>query len=255
MRLTFRFLNLLLLASVSAVAQTTTLNLSADLVRLGIATANMAPNQPTLDSGPLLESGVRYATSHQMTRVIADTVSYYFLTPSTVSSGAHAAIAGSTTLPLTLDLQGSDLYMARQGLTGIFLTGGTNLTLQNFTVDYLQQNYTQALVTGINAAQRQIQFTVQPGWQNPSALNALIPAGQAIAYVYVFRNGQPWAGFSRMPAQSPYSDSSVTLTSATSTAIVGAVRAGDVMVMEARTGGNAILASGLTSSTLRNIKI
>ena len=241
------------LASLSA--QTSTLNLSADLVRLGIASANLVPNQASLDAGPLMESGVRYATSHQITRVIADSGAYYFLAPSAVSAGAHAVFAGSATVPLTIDLQGSDLYLARAGLIGLFLTGGTNVTLQNFTVDYLQQNYTQTLVTGVNAAQRQIQFTVQPGWQAPSALNALLPAGQGEAYVYVFRQGQPWAGYSRMPAVAPFTDSSVTLTNATATAPVAAIRAGDVLVVEARTGGNAILATGLTGSTLRNIKI
>ena len=113
----------------SAWAQNSTLNLSKDLVTLGIASANMVPNQPTLDSGPLMESGVRYATSHQMSRVIADPGSYYFLNPSAVSSGAHVAFAGPASVPLTIDLQGSDLYMARPGLIGIFLTGGTNLTV------------------------------------------------------------------------------------------------------------------------------
>ena len=255
MRLTLRILSLLLAFAVSMSAQTSTLNLSTDLVSLGIAPANMAPNQPALNSGPLLESGVRYATSHQMSRVIASPGSYYFLSPSSVSSGAHAVFAGSTTVPLTIDLQGSDLYLARPGLIGIFITGGTNLTVQNFTVDYLQQIYTQALVTGVNPAQRQIQFTVQPGWQAPSALNALLPTGQAVGYVYVFRNGQPWASFSRMAAVSPFTDSSVTLTNATATAVVAAIRPGDVAVIESRTGGTAILASGLAGSTLRNIKI
>ncbi len=244
-----------LLALDSLVAQSTTLNLSTDLVTLGVAATNLTPNTPTLDAGPLLESGMRYATSHQMSRVIANTGAYYFLNPSATSSGAHAAFAGSSTVPMTLDLQGSDLYMAKPGLIGLFVTGGTSLTVQNFTIDYLQQGYTQVLVTGVNAAQRQIQFSVQPGWQNPSAINALIPAGSTETYVYVFRNGQPWSGFVRMPAQAPYGDSAVTLTSATSTNIIAGIRPGDVALIEARLGGNAILASGLTSSALRNIKI
>ena len=255
MPLYLRILPLLFLSLASLSAQTSQLNLSTDLVRLGIAASNLTPNQPTLDAGPLLESGVRYAVKNNLARVIADPGSYYFLSASTASSGAHAAFSGPTTASLTIDLQGSDLYLSRPGLIGIFLTGGNNLTLQNFTVDYLQQVYTQAVVTGVSAASRQIQFTVQPGWQNPSALNALIPTGQAIGYVYVFRNGQPWAGFSRMPAVSPFTDGSVTLTAATTTANIAAIRAGDVVVVEARAGGTGILAVGLTSSTLRNIKI
>ncbi len=235
-------------------AQSSTLNLSTDLVTLGIASANMVPNQPALDSGPLLESGVKYAASHKLASVVASTGAYYFLSGSTSSSGAHVLLSGATTA-LTIDLQGSDLYFSHPDKIGLFLSNLTNVTLQNFTIDYQQIGFTQALVTGVNAAQRQIQFTVQSGWQNPSALNALIPAGQAIAYVYVFRNGQPWAGYSRMPAVSPFTDSAVTLTSATATTTVATIRPGDVLVIEARAGSNGILASGLTGCTLRNIKI
>jgi hypothetical protein len=76
-----RFLALLPVLAVlprAALAQTTTLNLSEDLVRLGIASTNIVPNQPTLDAGPLLTSGVSYATSHQIATVIADLGTYYF---------------------------------------------------------------------------------------------------------------------------------------------------------------------------------
>jgi hypothetical protein len=45
----------------SASAQTATLNLSHDLVTDGIASANMTPGQPALDSRPLLEAAVSYA--------------------------------------------------------------------------------------------------------------------------------------------------------------------------------------------------
>ena len=51
-----------------AAAQTTTLNLSQDLVALGIASTNMLPNQPALDAGPLLNKGVGYAMAHQISR-------------------------------------------------------------------------------------------------------------------------------------------------------------------------------------------
>ena len=50
----------------------TTLNLSQDLVKLGIAATNMVPNQPTLDAGPPFFRAVLYAQNHQIGRVIAD---------------------------------------------------------------------------------------------------------------------------------------------------------------------------------------
>jgi len=232
-----------------------TLNLSTDLVALGIATANMVPNQSALDSGPLLEKAVRYATSHQVNSIVANKGSYYFLSASTYNSSSHVVFAGSASGSLTIDFQNSDLYFALAGNHGFFLTGGTNVTLQNFTVDFLQQLYTQATITAVNAAQRQLQFTVQPGWQNPSALNSLIPNGSAIAYVYVFRNGLPWVGFTRMAAVSPFTDSSVTLTNAVSTSTVGAVQVGDVAVIQVRLTGDDLLVTNTTGATLRNIKV
>src|SRR6267142_1102439 len=57
----------------------TTLNLSQDLVALGIAASNMTPNQPALDAGPLFVQGVEYAKTHGIRMVVADPGAYYFL--------------------------------------------------------------------------------------------------------------------------------------------------------------------------------
>ena len=69
----------LFLFSFHSWAQTTTLNLSHDLVSGGIAAANMTPGQPTLDSRPLLEAAMTYASAHGIKNVIADPGTYYFL--------------------------------------------------------------------------------------------------------------------------------------------------------------------------------
>jgi hypothetical protein len=244
----------------TALAQTAapTLNLSTDLVRLGIAANNMSPNQPALDSGPLLESGVKYAASHQLGLVIASQGAYYFLSGSQSNSATHVLLSGLSTT-LTIDLQGSDLYFAHPEKTGLFLASLTNVTLQNFTMDYLQQRYTQLQVTGVNATQRQIQYTVAPGWQTPTALAALNPlfasTGTPPTYVYVFRNGQPWLGFTRIAVQTPFTDGQMTLATGTSAAAISGIQPGDVAVLNLRGGGNAILATGLTGCTLQNIKI
>jgi hypothetical protein len=37
------------------------LNMSTDLVRLGIASSNLMPNQPSVDAGPLFFHAVGYA--------------------------------------------------------------------------------------------------------------------------------------------------------------------------------------------------
>jgi len=55
----------------------TTINVSQDLVRLGIAGTNMTPNQPNLDSAPLLNPTVNYAQLRQGTKIVADSGAYY----------------------------------------------------------------------------------------------------------------------------------------------------------------------------------
>src|SRR5262245_7946148 len=81
----------------------TTLNLSLDLVSLGISATNMVPNQPALDAGPLLMQGVSYASSHGISTVVADVGTYYFLSPQ--GSNVHAQIANIANV--TIDFQGS----------------------------------------------------------------------------------------------------------------------------------------------------
>jgi hypothetical protein len=70
---------ILLLTACGQTFGQTTLNMPQDLIRLGIATANMTPNQQALDAGPLFLKAVQYAQNNQIGRVIADTGSYYFL--------------------------------------------------------------------------------------------------------------------------------------------------------------------------------
>jgi hypothetical protein len=64
----------------------------------------------------------------------------------------------------TIDLQGSDLFFANPQNNGIGFTVGKNSVLQNFTVDYLHLPFIQLQITTVNAAQRQLQFTIVPGW-------------------------------------------------------------------------------------------
>jgi hypothetical protein len=93
---------LLALAGSTSTRAQTTLNLSRDLVTLGIAATNMAPNQPSLDAGPLLTAGIEYAKAHQIGRVVADPGSYYFLTLG--CPYCHVALFGVDNI--TIDFQG-----------------------------------------------------------------------------------------------------------------------------------------------------
>src|SRR5712691_52110 len=60
---------LVVLVGAPVVVAQGTLNLSRDLVRLRIASSNMVPNQPDLDSGPLFSKAVAYASNQRFDRV------------------------------------------------------------------------------------------------------------------------------------------------------------------------------------------
>ena len=178
----------LLLVLVGPAAAQTTLNLSEDLVGLGIAASNMVPNTPTLDAGPLFFRAVAYAQNHQINRVIADPGAYYFL--SLQYSGAH--VAWDSLSNLTIDLQGSDLYFSHSLVNGILITHSTNIVLENFTTDYNPLPFTQVRVVSVNPAQQTIQFVVDGNWQNPSVLKPAIagpPSGPLGLRVSATRQG------------------------------------------------------------------
>jgi hypothetical protein len=112
-------------------ASATTLNLSQDLVALGIAGSNMVPNQPALDAGPLFMAGVAYAKNHGITTVVTDPGTYYFL--STVDN-THAAVAGIDNM--TIDFHGASLIFTHPLYYGLIVYSSTNATVQNLTADF-----------------------------------------------------------------------------------------------------------------------
>jgi hypothetical protein len=113
------------------VAQITTLNLSEDPVRYGIASINMLPDQPSVDAGPLVFAGITYALSHQISRVIADPGTYCF---QSVHGNTHVDFGGLTNM--TIDFQGADLIFSHPLYYGMVVCPSTNVTLENFAVDY-----------------------------------------------------------------------------------------------------------------------
>src|SRR5262245_891271 len=76
---------LLLCLLAPSVSAGTTLNMSHDLVALGIAAQNMVPNVPTQDARPLFAAAVQYARTHGITLITVDTGAYYFLTSDSTS--------------------------------------------------------------------------------------------------------------------------------------------------------------------------
>ena len=247
---------LALLGSVSVRGQTT-LNLSQDLVALGIAATNMVPNQPSVDAGPLFVAGVNYAKAHGISTVVADPGAYYFLS----EAQPFVSVSLNQVSNLTIDFQGADLYFATVNY-GLVFSACSNLIVENFTIDRLQPGYTQLQVTSVDPSLRQIKFTVQPGWQSPTALNALLNnpaivfANPAQTDVFVFRNGGLWDNFTPMPVLQPFNDDHLVIgpSNFVTSAILASIHPGDIAVLRVRVGVSAILAD-CTSCTFRNIRI
>jgi hypothetical protein len=244
----------------------TTLNLSQDLVSLGIASTNMLPNRPDIDAGPLFFQAVSgYARNHQISRVIADPGAYYFSSlqyqVSTPTQYAAAHVAWDKLSNLTIDLQGSDLYFSHPLAGGMSITNSTNLVLENFTADYDPLPFTQVRVVSVNPAQQSIQFAVDGNWQNPSVFNQVfaLPSNpfQGVE-VHFFRNGRPIAGVPRMHAADPVGSTQFTATpdpGFTTSAVIARIRPGDIAFLGMRYTNQGISTLFCTACVFRNIVV
>lgn len=233
------------------------LNLSHDLVANGIAAQDMAPNSPTLDARPLFQAGVNYASKNHIPIVTADRGSYYFLTQN--SAYQHVFLNAITNV--TVDLQYSDLYFAHGNIIGIQTVDCVNLTLRNFTVDYLQLPFTQLTVTGVNAATKTVSFRQLGNYALPSTFNAVaVPANYVDNgyFLFAFRNGQELRTTGRMGVTAPFNDISIQVTSTypwSQPSNIASIQPGDTLVLTYRAGVGAILAHASTGFTLQNVSI
>jgi len=251
-------------ATEKALSQTTTLNLSRDLVSLGIAANNMIPNQPSQDAGPLVRLGVAYAMTHQIGRVIADQGTYYFL--SLEQPNAHVQLGGNAAIPtvhdLTIDFQSSALIFTHPLQYGLIFWRSSNLVLQNFTVDYQPLPFTQVRVVSVDTARAQIQYTVELGWQDPSAFNTAQPSpgtGDVPVEVHMFRNGRQAFNTRRMATQRPFSGNRFTIIDqygfTPTPQNMSTIRPGDIAVLAMRQFGEPIQAYRCRGCTFRNITV
>ena len=254
MRLMRLFLTLLL-AAMGVLGQS--LNLSHDLVAKGIAAQNMSPNSPALDSRPLFQAGVAYASKNNIPLVTADPGSYYFLTLN--SQYQHVYLNAINNV--TVDFQHSDLFMAQGNLMGIDVNNSTNLTLKNFTIDYIHLPFTQATVTSVNPTARTIGIKQLGSYPLPSYLNAVtLPSGYPNDgfFAYIFRNGIELRTTGRMQVAAPVSDTSIQITGtypwATATQLA-TIQPGDTLVLELRAGIGTIYASNTTGLTVQDVSV
>jgi uncharacterized protein (TIGR03437 family) len=240
----------------SASAQTATLNLSHDLVTDGIASANMTPGQPALDSRPLLEAAVSYAGKNGITILVADPGNYYFL--SLHNQNTHVLINGASNL--TIDFQSSNLLFMSSNVAAIQCTNCNSVTLQDFTVDYLQLPFTQVTVASVNAAQKNFTYQAISGYQDPAAFNANRASdGSDAIFMFVFRNGVPLQQVGRLTANRPVSGGVISIGDVNdlwaTTASLSAIEPGDTVVFTDRSGPPAINIVNGQNVTVHNVSV
>lgn len=250
-------LALVLTLSAGAFAATPSINLSRDLIALGIAKRNLTPNNPNLDARPLFQAALAFAARSATTLITADPGAYYFLTPQ--MSDRYLQIDAYSNL--TIDMGGSDLYLAQSEIIGFAFIDCSNVTLSNLTIDNLQLPFTQVQLTGVAAAQGVLQYKTIPGWPSPTTFNSVRnPSGTPEALsALVFRNGQMIPGTALLPIQRPLSEGALQILASdapwTQPSVVATYQSGDEIVFMARGGEAPVLVEGGTGMTVSGVTV
>ena len=240
----------------SASAQTTSLNLSRDLVRLGIAAQNLPPDDPTFDARPLFQAGLQYVQNNRIPLLTVDPGNYYFLTPQNSNSYLRLFQVSD----LVIDLAGSTIYFKRAFLAGFNVTNSQRVTLTNFQIDFVEPPYTHTELTSVDADGRRLLYKTLPGWADPASFNgATTPEGSPRLWAVVFRNGSIVPGTSRMEVREPIGGGVLALLPNTSPwtqrATLSTLRPGDVVVVTQRIGQAPLKAFVGDAITFSNISV
>ena len=234
-------------------AQAGAINMSHDLVRLGIASQNLAPNSPSLDARPLFQATLQYVQSHStITLVTLDRGAYYFHTPQkhiTPKSPTGYYLSLPSLANLTIDLTGSTIYFAHAFLHGFYLEDCQNVTLTNFKTDFLKPPYTYVQLEGIDPTARTLTYKKLPRWPDPKNFKAPAEA-DVVLWAVAFRNGDIVPGTSRMnvaqPITSPVLSLNTPLNTAhwTQSATLATLQPGDIIAVTQRGGGQPVRTYG-----------
>jgi Right handed beta helix region len=217
-----------------------TINLSHDLVRLGIASENLAPDSPTADARPLFQAAIAYAQSHPVGLITVDHGAYYFLTPQT----PQIYLLVSELSNLTVDLAFSTIHFAQPLLRSFELSNCTNVTLTRFTTEFLNPPFTHVRLTAVDPLRRSLSYTALPGWPDPVTFNALTPpdptTGPLELWAMVFRKGDIVPATSRIHVSEPIAAGVLDLvqdnTPWTQSATLATLNPGDIVVVTVRGG-------------------
>ena len=244
----------------TASAQTgATINLSHDLVRLGIASENLAPNSPATDARPLFQAALTYAKSHPVRLITVDHGAYYFLTPQT----AQIYLQFSALSNLTVDLADSTVFFAHPLLRAFLLSNCTNLTLTRFSTEFLNQPYTHVRLISVDPLRRSLAYATLPGWPDPVTFNGLTApdptTGPLVLWGMVFRNGNIVPGTSRMHVVQPIAEGVLDLvqdnTPWTQNATLSTLNPGDIVVVTVRGGFGPVTVVGSDHVTISDATV
>jgi Right handed beta helix region len=232
-------------------------NISRDLVSLGIASQNAAPNVPTLDTRPLLDAAVAYAQSHHVPRITADQGAYYFLT----TPYADRYLNLYRISDLTIDLAGSTIYFQEGLRLGIALTECQRVTLANFKTDFINPPYTQVQLTGVDTANGgRLLYSTLPGWPHPTT-TFTTPSFDLFALA--FRNGAIVPGTSRIGFSYPVASQAIAVRQEGTPGapwtqpdyLAAHLRPGDTIALTQRGNGNPIQVFRSDAVTLSSVTV
>jgi len=230
-----------------------TINLSHDLIRLGIATQNLPPDSPSIDARPLFQAALRYAKSHPTQMLTVDHGAYYFLTPENV----NAYLNFSSFSNLTVDLAASTIYFAGAFLQGFAFSDCEHVTLTNFQIDFLNPPYTYVRLASVNPDQRTLVYTTLAGWVDPATFNGVTaPSGPLVLWAVAFRDQEIVPGTSRMNVAQPIANNVLRLvqdnTPWTQGATLSTLQPGDAIVVTQRGGLPPVSVTRGDSITISN---
>lgn len=244
------------LGLVTAQAQPGSINLSHDLVRLGIASRNLSPDNPSLDARPLFQAALQYVQSHHTQLLTLDHGAYYFHTP----QNSHTYLNFFSLSDLTVDLAESTIYFAGAFLQGFELTNCQRVTLANFQIDFLDPPYTYVQLASVDPNQRALVYTALSNWPDPATFNGVTaPSGPVVLWAMVFRNGDIVPGTSRMQVAQPIANGVLRLVQDhapwTQSTTLSTLQPGDTIVVTQRGGEPPVIASRGDSIAISNATV
>jgi hypothetical protein len=187
------------------------INLSRDLVRLGIAASNLPADSPSTDARPLFQAALQYARSHPIRRITVGHGAYYFLTP----QDATAYLRLTSLSDLTVDLDDSRVYFAGAFLQGFALVNCEHVTLRRLSADFISPPYTHVQLIAVDPLARKLSYALLPHWPDPVEFDGLAQTaastGALTFWAMAFRNGDIVPGTSRMEVTQPIVNSALSL--------------------------------------------